>query len=90
LIVGGTASTVTTADLASPDFALTINHASNLGGFGITSLSYSVGEGNVFTARTTARVAATAVPEPATTLLLVVGIPAIVATRRRRSGARNA
>ena len=86
LIVGGTAATVASSDPNSTDFALVISNASNLSGFGITSLTYSAGQGAVFAAQTTAHAPApTATPEPASIALLGTTFAAIGLMRRRQS-----
>ena len=87
LIVGGLAATVASSDPASTDFAVVIQNASQTANFSITTLTYSLGTGAIFTATTRAvgTPPTTAVPEPASLALLAAAGATLAVMRRRQS-----
>jgi hypothetical protein len=88
--VGGLAATVNTSDPSSIDFAIALNDLS--GTPTISSFTFSDGQGHVFSASTDSvapYVAATAVPEPAISLLFATGLISVALLRRRKIADRD-
>lgn len=87
LVVGGLAGTVATADTSTPDFSVTIGSASTPGNFTISALSYTTGNGATYSAltRTVGTPPVSAVPEPASLVLLGSAAAAIAFVRRRKN-----